>query len=365
MGGVERFTDSLASELVRRGHKVIVVTNDTHDMGVHEISSSGFEVFRLPCWNVLGGRYPIPIRNADYRSVINELNTRQLDGVLVNTRFYLHSLLGVHIAKRHGLRAVVLDHGSAYLTLGAPALDWAIARYEDAITNYLRRQPVDFFGISQKSVEWLAHFGVKARGIINNSIDAAAYRAQASNRSFRSELGIGDELMLTFTGRFIPEKGIATLVDMMRQLQGERVHLVMAGDGPLCSAIEDAKLEAVHIVGRLDAPDIAALLLESDLFCLPTRSEGFSTSLLEAAACGTPSLVTDVGGARELMPDESYGFVMHEADAGAFASIVHRMLQGGYDVSSMGDRCRRRVEECCSWDASARQLLKAMRLDSR
>jgi len=212
-------------------------------------------------------------------------------------------------------------------------------------------------------VEWLAHFGIKARGVIGNSIDAAAYRVQASNRSFKSELNIGDELMLAFTGRFIPEKGIATLVDMMRRLQGERVHLVMAGDGPFRGMIEDASLDAIHMVGRLDAPDIAALLLESDLFCLPTRSEGFSTSLLEAAACGTPSLVTDVGGARELMPDESYGFVMPTADAGAFASIICRILRGKFDLPSMGDRCRNRVEEFCSWDATARQLIKAMRLD--
>lgn len=360
MGGVERFTDSLASELVQQGHKVVVVTNDTHHVGVYEISSSGFEVFRLPCWNVLGGRYPIPIRNADYRFVMHELAARQFDGVLVNTRFYLHSLLGVRIAKRHGLRAVVLDHGSAYLTLGSPALDWVIARYEDLVTGHLRRQPVDFYGISQKSTEWLAHFGVKARGIINNSIDAAAYRAQASSKSFRSELGIGDELMLAFTGRFIPEKGIVVLIDMMRRLLGERVHLVMAGDGPLRGMVEDAKLEAVHLVGRLDASDIAALLLESDVFCLPTRSEGFSTSLLEAAACGTPSLVPDVGGARELMPDDSYGFVTQEADARAFALIVRRILEGAYDLADMGDRCRCRAEEYCSWDATAHKVVEAV-----
>ena len=294
---------------------------------------------------------------------MRELDARQLDGVLVNTRFYLHSLLGVRIAKRHGLRAVVLDHGSAYLTLGSPVLDWVIARYEDLVTGYLRRQPVDFYGISHKSVEWLAHFGIKARGVISNSIDAAAYRAQASDRSFRSELNIGDELMLAFTGRFIPEKGIAVLIDMMQQLQGWRVHLVMAGDGPLRGMVEDASIDAIHMVGRLDTPDIAALLLESDLFCLPTRSEGFSTSLLEAAACGTPSLVTDVGGARELMPDESYGFVIPTADADSSASIICCILREKFDLSSMGNRCRNRVEEYCSWDATARQLIKAMRLD--
>lgn len=362
MGGVERFTDGIASELVRQGHAVIIVTNNTHGLDTHEVSSSGVEIFRLPCLNVLDGRYPVPVRNGCYRSVIRELDKRPLDGVLINTRFYLHSLLGVDVARRHGIHAVVLDHGSAYLTLGSPVLDWVIARYEDAITGHLRRQPVDFYGISLKSVEWLAHFGVHARGVIGNSIDAATYRLRASKRSFRSELGIGDELMLAFTGRFIPEKGMSILIDMMGLLQRERVHLVMAGDGPMRSMIEDVALDSVHIVGRLDAPDIAALLLESDLFCLPTRSEGFSTSLLEAAACGTPSLVTDVGGARELMPDESYGFVMPSADGPEFAAVVRNVLQGLYDLSSMGDRCRRRVEERYSWTSSAHELIEAMHL---
>ena len=215
MGGVERFTDGIASELVRQGHAVIIVTNNTHGLDTHEVSSSGVEIFRLPCLNVLDGRYPVPVRNGCYRSVIRELDKRPLDGVLINTRFYLHSLLGVDVARRHGIHAVVLDHGSAYLTLGSPVLDWVIARYEDAITGHLRRQPVDFYGISLKSVEWLAHFGVHARGGIGNSIDAATYRLRASKRSFRSELGIGDELMLAFTGRFIPEKGMSILIVMM------------------------------------------------------------------------------------------------------------------------------------------------------
>lgn len=360
MGGVERFTDSIASELARQGHNVIVVTNDTHGLGVHEIQPSGVEVFRLPCWNVLGGRYPVPIHNDAYRAVMDELNARKLDGVLVNTRFYLHSLLGVRVAKRHGLRAVVLDHGSAYLTLGSSVLDWVIARYEDAITGYLRRQPVDFYGISQKSVEWLSHFGIKAKGVISNSIDAAEYRAQASQRSFRRELGIGDDLMLSFTGRFIPEKGISVLIDMMRQLEGERVHLVMAGDGPLCGMIENARLDAVHIVGRLDAHDVAALLLESDLFCLPTRSEGFSTSLLEAAACGTPSLVTDVGGARELMPDDSYGFIVPRADADLFADVVSSVVHGTQGLMELGARCQERVGGQLSWRRSVNAVLDAL-----
>lgn len=363
IGGVERFTEGLAFGLRRLGHRVTIVTNNTFKLAGYEELCNGVSIVRLPCFPFLHGRLPFPNANSEFRKLLEQLMGEPCDGVLINTRFYIHALLGLKFASKKAVAPVLLDHGSAHLTFGNAFLDMFVQAYEHCITAVVKRCNPEFYGVSQKSVEWLEHFGIKARGVISNSIDAAAYRAQASNRSFRSELNIGDELMLAFTGRFIPEKGIAILVDMMRRLQGERVHLVMAGDGPFRGMVEDASLDAIHVVGRLDAPDIAALLLESDLFCLPTRSEGFSTSLLEAAACGTPSLVTDVGGARELMPDESYGFVMPTADAGAFASIICRILRGKFDLSSMGDRCRNRVEEFCSWDATARQLIKAMRLD--
>lgn len=363
IGGVERFTEGLSFGLKRMGYRVTIVTNNTFGLAGYEELCSDVAIVRLPCFPFLCGRLPFPKPNSEFWKLLEHLMDEPCDGVLINTRFYIHTLLGLKFACKKKVTPILLDHGSAHLTLGNAFFDMFVQAYEHCISATVKSFNPEFYGISQKSVEWLAHFGVRARGIINNSIDAAAYRAQASSRSFRSELGIGDELMLTFTGRFIPEKGIVVLIDMMRQLQGERVHLVMAGDGPLRSVIEEARPEAVHIVGRLDAPDIAALLLESDLFCLPTRSEGFSTSLLEAAACGTPSLVTDVGGARELMPDESYGFVMHEADAYAFVSIVRQILQGSFDLASMGDRCRCRAEEHFSWDATARRLINAMRLD--
>ena len=142
------------------------------------------------------------------------------DGVLVNTRFYIHSLLGTAFARRRGLRPIVLDHGSAYLTLGSSFADAVIARYEDAVTALLKRQGVDFYGISRKSCDWLRHFGIEARGIISNSIDADAYRAQASSRDFRSDFAIPREsMMAAFTGRLIPEKGIFVLLEAFKLLQ--------------------------------------------------------------------------------------------------------------------------------------------------
>lgn len=219
--------------------------------------------------------------------------------MLVNTRFYLHSLVGVQFAENKGLRAVVLDHGSAYLTLGSELLDWVIERYEDGITAWLKPRDVDFYGISKKSVEWLGHFGIEAKGVISNALDAEAYRAQTSGRRFRKELGIDRPVLLvSFVGRLVVEKGIRPLLEAMGSLQSEGIYLAVAGEGPLKDEIEACGLPNVHMLGRLDSPDVAALLADSDVLCLPTRSEGFATTLLEAAACGTPCLISNGGGKR-------------------------------------------------------------------
>ena len=392
MGGVERFTQSLAMELARRGHRVAIVTNDTGGLGPYElldvrgaaaaggrevpgaVSADGrtgcIEVFRFPCIALLGGRYPVPIKNARFRSVVSALDSMAFDGVLVNTRFYIHSLIGTDFACRRGLRPIVLDHGSAYLTMGNRFADAAIARYEDAVTSLLKRWDVDFYGISRKSCEWLSHFGIEAKGIISNSIDADAYRAQASSRNFRSGFAVPREsMMAAFSGRLIPEKGISVLLEAFRLLRdgagasthgdGCVPHLVVAGDGPLRSEVEGCGLANVHLAGRLDSRDVAALLLQSDVFCLPTRSEGFSTSLLEASACGTPSVVTNVGGALELIPDGSCGHILRKADASELADALRVMFAARSELALMGERAYAHVRTSYSWAATADQLLAA------
>ena len=361
MGGVERFTDSLAAELAAEGHSVIVVTNNTHGLSDSEVLDNGVEVIRLPCKNLINGRYPVPIKNPRYRGLMADLESRQVDGVLVNTRFYLHSLIGVRFAESKGLRAVVLDHGSAYLTLGSKPLDLAIERYEDGITAWLKRRDVDFYGISKKSVEWLSHFGIRAKGVISNALDVEAYRAQASGRQFRKEFDIDQStLLVSFVGRLVVEKGVRPLLEAMRRLQGEDIRLVVAGEGPLRAEIEACGLSNVCLLGRLDGPDVAALLMDSDVLCLPTRSEGFATTLLEAAACGTPSLVPDVGGAKELIPSSEYGFVEDDLAPDAIASILRYCSRETVNLETMGRLSQLRVEKYYSWGYSARLVLDAL-----
>lgn len=340
----------------------MVVTNDTEGLGAGFSSDGDVRVLRLPCYPLVSGRLPIPRLGAGYRGLIRQLDEMPIDGVLVNARFYPHSLLGMRIARRHGVRPVVLDHGSAYLSFSNPVLDPAVRLYEHAMTAWGRRYDAAYYGISQKSAEWLGTFGIRAEGVIPNAIDAAGYRAAASGRDFRGELGLAEaDLMVAFVGRLIPEKGVSALIEASRdeRLRAARVTFVLAGDGPLAGDVSDAESPTLRWVGRLSREDTAALLLQSDCLCLPTRSEGFSTTLLEASACGCPSLVTDVGGARELIPDDGYGRIMPDASAETVVHEVLSLCERRSEFPLMGERCDRLVEDRFCWDATAFAAEKA------
>lgn len=294
---------------------------------------------------------------------MDNLSSRTWGGVLINTRLFALSLEGLRFSEQQGLKPIVLDHGSAYLSFNQPILDFFVRRYEDAITEIVKSYNPIFYGISKKSVEWLKHFNIEARGVISNSIDASAYRSRKSNRDFRSELNLGeDDLLVSFVGRLIPEKGVASIIRSAQSddIRRRNIVFVLAGDGPLAEEVKQAECHNLHWIGRTSGSDTSALLQQSDLNCLPTRSEGFSTVLLEASACGTPSVVTDVGGARELIPSIDFGTIIKSMNSVDLNAALCAVYDDRELLLRQSRNCRKLVETEYSWAATASVLIKAM-----
>lgn len=359
LGGIETFTYNLSHSLIKRGDSVLVVTNDTNDVGTGITDDDGVTVLRLPCHPLVDGRFPLQKHDSKTRGLKKWLEEQKVDGVLVNARFYPHSLAGIKFARMKGLRPVVLDHGSAYLSFSNAALDPVVRLYERTVTEWGKRFTPAYYGISEKSVEWLSELGIEAEGVIPNAIDASAYRCLSSDHDFRSEIGLSDgRLMVAFVGRFIPEKGIRSILEAStsKRLIEAGITFVLAGDGPLAGEVDRSQSESLRWLGRLSTSDVSALLQQSDLLCLPTRSEGYSTTLLEAAACGCPAVVTDVGGARELIPSDSYGTIIRSAGAKDIEEAVIKLLANRDTLIRQKHACRQLVEEKCTWNATSALL---------
>lgn len=405
MGGVESYTAGLAGELARRGHQVAVVTSRlAPEHPAHEVLEDGVEVFRLPCSPLLGGRLPLPRRNAEHARMLDEVAALAPTRVVVNTRFYGHSMDGARFAAKLGVPAIVVEHGSAHLSLGNAALDRVVEAYEHRVTKRIAAFGMPFYGVSGACLSWLEHFGIKGAGVIPNSVDMAAYAHAASERDFRAELGLADdELLVASVGRLVPEKGVGALLDAARLLDGEGFAFAFAGDGPLRNAVEaearkrddaTAAVESngethedegaspgngnegdegnarrvdgnggtrrkVFALGRLAPADTAALLRAADVYCLPSRSEGFATTLLEACAMGTFPVVTEVGGVKELGIGRIGGIVLDEASGACVAGALHQAKAEREKCTAEGIALREATSANNSWSASADALERA------
>jgi len=90
--------------------------------------------------------------------------------------------------------------------------------------------------------------------------------------------------------------------------------------------------------------DVCALLKQSDVFCLPSRSEGMSNALLEAMACRLPCVATDVGGNSEVIIEGRTGFLVPSENPHALAARIVSSLRDRERAKCMGEEGRRIVE---------------------
>ena len=360
VGGVETFTANLAHQLVLGGDGVCVVTSARAGAPEVETQEDGVRIVRLPSTQLMGGRLPLSRHGSRERSLLSAVSGLGVDRVLVNTRFYGTSVTGLRFARDIHVPAVLLDHGSAWLTFGrGEALDAAAHAWERRMTAKDVSLGATFAGISEKSAAWLATFGIKTSLVIPNAIDGAAFRGESSGRDFRFELGIPeDKTLVAFVGRLAPEKGPERLLAAM-ELLGERCACVLAGEGTLRPQLERGLPANAHLVGNLGHADLSALLSQADVFCLPTRSEGFCTSLLEAGAWGVPCVVPDVGGAREVLchDGKTFGLIAPDREPATMADGIRQVVAAW--TSEQARELRAHVERDLSWPQTVRALERA------
>ncbi|KPF91290.1 glycoside hydrolase [Novosphingobium sp. AAP83] len=163
-----------------------------------------------------------------------------------------------------------------------------------------------------------------------------------------------DGPLLLSVGALVPIKGQAIAIRALSHLPDD-VQLVIAGTGP-----EDAALKAlaselgfaarVHFPGAVEHDVLPHLLCAADAMVLPSEREGLANAWIEAIACGTPVIIPDIGGAREVVLDDSAGRIV-ERTPEAIAQAVIEVLANPPGQNSVAANAER-----FSWSANAAAL---------
>lgn len=361
LGGVERYTYNIAKKLSEKGNKVVIVTSQLNGTTLYEKTECA-DIYRLPCVEFMGGRFPVPKLNKDFRRIYKKLKEIPIDLVIINARFYFHSVLGVRFAKKKNIKSILLDHGTAHMIVGNKVLDKIGELYEHCLTTIEKQYCKDYYGVSQASAEWLKHFHIQAKGVLYNSIDIedilSIYNGETTN--YRELYHISKEtVVITYTGRLIKEKGILQLIKSVENLykEGIKICLFIAGDGELDALVNERASEFVVPLGRISFSEVVALLKQTDIFCLPTEyPEGFPTSTLEAMACKCYPIVTANGGAEELIISSEYGEIIRDNSVNVISDALKKAIRDEQRRKKCVENAYQRVSDCFVWDKVASKV---------
>jgi glycosyltransferase involved in cell wall biosynthesis len=155
----------------------------------------------------------------------------------------------------------------------------------------------------------------------------------------RERLGlIAPPFVAVCVRRLVPRMGLDVLIDAWAPALPElpaQPRLLVAGDGPLCGELEQRIVrsglqDSVRLLGRVDDDALVDLYRAADVGIVPTRSfEGFGLVVIEAAACGTPTIVTRAGGLPEAVAGLDPSLAVPAGDVAALAARIAQAAHAG------------------------------------
>lgn len=144
-----------------------------------------------------------------------------------------------------------------------------------------------------------------------------------------------EKRIITFIGRLVKEKGVFELAESLKYLPEDTV-LVLVGDGTARIRLEEHEEfnKRLFLTGQINNDRVKDYLLASDVFALPSYSEGMPTVVIEAVSLKIPVICTNVGGVPDLFGDFQHMLIQPRS----VESLVERLMDyrsERYDMSAM------------------------------
>ena len=331
-----------------RYRELAAAAQDSEDFGIRVHRP----VFRLI--PKIGGRLNPALIARAVLPLVRRLHAQNPFDLVDAQFFYPDGPAAMMIARDLGLPFTVKARGS-------DIHHWGARRYgRDALLKTARAAS-GVLAVSKALADDMAMLGMEREKIrvhytgldrdLFRPMDHAGLRARLA-QTFDVPLTNGDLLLVT-VGALIERKGQALVIKALAHLPKGRLLLIGKGEDRaslLALARDVGVADRVHMLGSLDPAVLPPLLSAADAMVLPSASEGLANAWIEALACGTPIVITDAGGARE---------VVTTPDAGVIVARNCRAVREGIELVTARPRSPEKVSAAVdefSWAANGKAL---------
>lgn len=338
-GGSGVVATELGKALADKGHQIHFISyampmrldGYLGNVFYHEVEMASYPLFEFPLYTP-----------ALASKIVEVTRFEKLD--LVHVHYAIPHAISAYLAGKilgNGLKIITTLHGTDITLVGLepsflPVMRFSIEQSDGvtAVSRFLREKTTTNYGIN------------KEIAVIPNFVDTEKYRRVPSHE-VRSRFAPNGEKVLIHVSNF---RGVKRVPDVIRIFAEVRKKvpstLVLVGDGPDRSACEILVRELniqglVRFLGK--QLELVPILSASDLMLMPSQSESFGLSALEAMSCEVPVVSSSVGGLPELQVHGETGYIAEIGDVDRMARYAIELLTNETKHEMFRKACRSRA----------------------
>ncbi len=345
-GGAEAYIHGIAKEMVKKGHQVTVFCgNDKHSKryeeidGVQIIRRGGF--FTVYIWAFI--YYVLRLRGK-FDVIIDSVN-----GVPFFTPLYA----GIPVACviHHVHQEIFRENLPGPLAALACFLEATMMPYV-----YRRKKMITVSDSTRNNMKYIGFKNKDLIEIVNPGIETEHFKTGKKTRN----------PSILYLGRLKKYKSIDIVIESMIPIVKEipTAQLTIAGFGESKSELEELVYKLglnnhVHFAGKVEEARKPKLLAQSWVFVHPSFMEGWGITAIEASACGTPVVASDVPGLRDSVQNGNNGFLAQYGNADEFAEKIIQILRNKAIRSELEMNSVSWAANF-SWEKSAEKMLEVL-----
>jgi len=329
LGGICEHVHFLAREARLRGHHVDIITS--HMDGARD----GPNVFRI------GRSVPLYCNGSLARFTVGRSIRRRMRELLTEGRY---DIVHVHAPLTPTLPLLAIDEAACPVVGTFHAdLDFSVAYAVGGrfFQRWLARLAATI-AVSRTVIQGHGRYFDTDWTLIPNGVDTQLFVPDAP----RPAPIRADAPAVLFLGRFDPRNGLGSLIEAFKRVRGprRRAQLIVVGDGPLrpyYRRLANGDADIAFVGAVLD--ERPGYYANSAVYACPTTTGSFGITLLEAMACGTPIVCSDIDGFQNVVAHEREALMFAAGDTGALADGLVRVLDDDGLQTRLGNAGRQRA----------------------
>jgi len=341
-GGSGVVATELGKGLAKRGHQIHFISyampmrlnGFMNNIFYHEVEMATYPLFEFPLYTP-----------ALASKMVEVAKFEKLD--LIHAHYAIPHATSAYIAKQvlndKHLRIITTLHGTDITLIGLepsflPVMKFSIEKSDGvtAVSRFLKEKTITNYGIN-KDIE-----------VIPNFVDTELFKRMADT-NLRKTIAPNGEKVLIHISNFRPVKRVTDVIRIFN-LVVKKIpsKLVLVGDGPDRSNCENLCRELqlgddIKFLGK--QAELVELLSAADVFLMPSQSESFGLSALEAMACEVPVISSSVGGLPELVVHGETGYIAEIGDVERMAKYAIELLSNNTRREMFAKAGRKRAVE--------------------